>query len=133
MKKGFLLIATGVVVTLSTCMISCGGNAESDAKKEEAAPSEIAMVDPAIHEGLELIGKSDCLTCHKINEAATGPAYAAVAAKYNGNQAGQDSLVNKIIMGGAGNWGQIMMPAHPQLAEADVKKMITYIMSVKAE
>ncbi len=134
MKKTFIMLASGILLFSSVSVISCGGNStDTEAKKDTMAAPVVEQKDPAIQEGLELIGKSDCLTCHKINEAAVGPAYTLVAAKYAGNQVGQDSLVHKIIKGGSGNWGQVMMPQHPNLAEADVKKMVTYVMSLKPE
>ena len=132
MKKAFILVSSGILMISSVCITSCGGSSNETAGKKDTIAAPIAeKKDPNIHEGLELIGKSDCLTCHKVNEAALGPAYSLVAAKYAGNQAGQDSLVNKIIKGGAGNWGAIAMPPHPNLKPEDVKKMVTYIMSLK--
>ena len=118
----------------SVTFMSCGSNADKDAAKTDTVASAAPAAptpDPMVKEGLELISKSDCLTCHKVNEASVGPAYSLVAAKYAGNQAGQDSLVNKIIKGGAGNWGAVPMMAHPNLAPEDVKKMVAYVMSLK--
>lgn len=137
MKKAFIILSSAMLLISTTTMVGCGGNkAESEANKETettAAAETPAAPDPAIGEGLELIGKSDCLTCHKLNEPAIGPAYSAVAARYANNQTGQDSLALKIIKGGTGNWGQIAMTPHPDLSEADAKKMVAYIMSVKPE
>ena len=135
MKKTFIVLSSAILMISSVTFMSCGGNADKDAAKTDtvstAAIAAAPTPDPMAKEGLELISKSDCLTCHKVNEAATGPAYSLVAAKYAGNQAGQDSLVNKIIKGGSGNWGAIPMPPHPQLAPEDVTKMVAYIMSLK--
>lgn len=134
MKKAFIVLSTGILMISSVTFISCGGNADKDATKTDtvatAAPAA-PQPNPMAQEGLELIGKSDCLTCHKVNEAATGPAYSLVAAKYADNPTGQDSLVNKIIKGGSGSWGAIPMPPHPTLAPEDVKKMVAYVMSLK--
>lgn len=135
MKKAFIVLSSGILMISSVTFMSCGGNADKDAAKTDtvasAAPAAAPTPDPMVKEGLELISKSDCLTCHKVNEASVGPAYSLVAAKYAGNQAGQDSLVNKIIKGGAGNWGAVPMMAHPNLAPEDVKKMVAYVMSLK--
>src|SRR3954469_16983319 len=107
-----------VVLSIGVFAISCGGG--NDAKSDNAAaPSEEAKKD-AVEEsadanpkgadyekGLALVAQSDCLTCHKINEKLTGPAYKDVANRYQPTDAVIDSLSTKIIKGGAGNWGQI--------------------------
>ena len=134
MKKAFIVLSSGILMISSVTFMSCGSNADKDAAKTDTVASAAPAAptpDPMVKEGLELISKSDCLTCHKVNEASVGPAYSLVAAKYAGNQAGQDSLVNKIIKGGAGNWGAVPMMAHPNLAPEDVKKMVAYVMSLK--
>ena len=134
MKKAFIVLSSGILMISSVTFMSCGGNADKDAAKTDTVASAAPAAptpDPMVKEGLELISKSDCLTCHKVNEASVGPAYSLVAAKYAGNQAGQDSLVHKIIKGGAGNWGAVPMMAHPNLAPEDVKKMVAYVMSLK--
>ena len=81
--------------------------------------------------GLNLIASSDCLTCHKIEEKLVGPAYRDVAKKYAGQPGAVDSLANKIIHGGAGNWGPTPMSPHPALAKDDAKVMVQYILSLK--
>lgn len=86
-----------------------------------------------IEEGKNLISKSDCLACHQLKTKVVGPAYTAVAAKYPATGANIDKLAEKIIKGGAGAWGQMPMSPHPQIAEADAKKMVKYILSLKGK
>jgi cytochrome c len=134
MKKAFILFSSGML--LLATISSCGGNnSDAGAKKETetAVVPEEPMEDPAIQEGLALIGQSDCLTCHKVNEKLIGPAYTAVSERYKDNPVGRDSLSHKIIKGGAGNWGQVAMTPHPNISEEEAKKMVTYIMSLKPE
>jgi len=82
-------------------------------------------------EGKELLKKSDCLTCHKEDQKVVGPAYKDVAKKYPATQANYEMLSKKVIAGGSGNWGAVPMAPHANLAEADVKKMVEYILSLK--
>jgi cytochrome c len=42
-----------------------------------------------------------------------------------------DMLVNKVINGGKGNWGDVPMAPHPQLKKEDVTEMVKYILSLK--
>ena len=81
--------------------------------------------------GEELIKKSDCLTCHKVDVKLLGPAYQEVAAKYPATEENIELLAGKIIKGGAGNWGDIPMAPHPSISESDAKEMVKYILSLK--
>jgi cytochrome c len=127
---------TMVIVLLLGIFIDCNSSDKGAESKEGAgtatatAPAE-AAADPEVERGLELVGKSDCFTCHKVVEASTGPAYEAVAARYPDNDAVVDSLSKKIIKGGAGNWGTIPMSQHPDISEADAKAMTRYVLSLK--
>jgi cytochrome c len=123
-----------VVFGISAIAFAC--NSSSDEKPAEekkgdtvaAAPAAPALPD---NKGLELIGASDCTTCHKIDQKNIGPAYVDVAAKYENTPAVIDTLVSKVIHGGSGNWGTVQMTPHPNLPEADVREMIKYIMTLK--
>ena len=130
MKKLF------VVLSIASVLFACnsGGDAESG-KAEKAADTpgvsggtEAAAADT---KGLELIGANDCMTCHDLNAKKIGPAYVDVAKKYANEPAVVDTLVNKIIHGGSGNWGTVPMTAHPDLPREDAKEMVNYIMSLK--
>ena len=80
--------------------------------------------------GKALIEKSDCKSCHIIDQKSAGPAYNDVAAKYKGQTGAVDLLAAKIVKGGSGVWGTIEMAAHPQIAVDDAKKMVEYILSL---
>lgn len=81
--------------------------------------------------GKKLMDNSDCKTCHKQNEASIGPAYEAVAKKYAKDKKSIDHLVNKIINGGGGVWGETAMPAHPGIKPAEARQIVDYILSMK--
>ncbi|GAC1419895.1 MAG: hypothetical protein NVS1B13_20820 [Flavisolibacter sp.] len=118
---------------------SCGNNSSSDtggSKKTSndsanSAASPQSGMSAEIQQGLDLAAKSDCFTCHKINEALVGPAYQAVAKKYPPTQANIDTLAQKIIRGGTGNWGNLAMTPHPALSTSDAQTMVKYILSLK--
>lgn len=137
---------------IAAIFASCGGNSGNDngnaASTDSAAnatntntANTEANATPAgttggtvnadAEKGLDLITKSDCLTCHKVAEKLIGPPYQDVAAKYPNNDATIDMLADKIIKGGAGNWGQVQMTAHPQISKDDAKLMVKYVLSLK--
>ena len=129
MKKLFVLFAGSLLA------IACGNSSDSSAKKETAAPAP-ASASAASEKGLELIGASDCTTCHRLDKdaqgSAIGPAYSEVAAKYApAADTTIDRLVKKIISGGTGVWGTVPMTPHAALSEADVREMVNYILTLK--
>lgn len=81
-------------------------------------------------EGLKLIAKSDCKTCHNKNLQTIGPAYTAIAKKYKNTPENITMLTSKVKNGGSGIWGEQVMTPHPDLAEEAINEMIRYIMSL---
>ena len=103
-------------------------------KTTKAAPAAPVVKKPTaadLAEGKELLSKSDCLTCHKLDMKLVGPAYIDVAKKYPASPANYDILSKKVIAGGSGNWGAVAMAPHATLAAADAMKMVEYILSLK--
>jgi len=81
--------------------------------------------------GEDLLKKSGCTACHAIDKKIVGPAYVEVAAKYKGDAGAAAKLMEKVKKGGSGVWGQVPMPPNPQVSDADLKTMITYILALK--
>lgn len=78
-----------------------------------------------------LAKKYNCLACHAANKKLIGPAYKDVAAKYKGVKGAEAKLIAKVKKGGAGTWGQIPMPPNAAVPDADVKKLVDWILSFK--
>jgi cytochrome c len=81
--------------------------------------------------GEDLIKKSGCIACHQNDKKLVGPAYQDVAAKYKADAGAAARLAAKVKGGGSGVWGPVPMPPHPQVADADIKTMIAYVLSLK--
>jgi cytochrome c len=77
-----------------------------------------------------LLHQYKCYVCHADNEAKAGPAYADVAAWYQG-VADAQSRVAAVIGKGAHGPGPWHMPPHPEISKADAKTMARYILSVR--
>src|SRR5215211_4541711 len=73
----------------------------------------------------------NCMACHAIDKKLVGPAYKEVAAKYAGQKDAVDKLAVKVVKGGSGVWGQVPMPANPQVNDAEAKQLVQWIMSLK--
>ena len=128
-----------IILTLSVCVASGQAKKKVVAKSKPAttvtkAPPPLPFAtDAEIADGKEMISKSDCLACHKIEEKLVGPAYTLIAAKYPQNQKSLDTLTKKIITGGKGVWGPVPMAPHPAISQADADKMIKYILTLNTK
>lgn len=82
--------------------------------------------------GKTLIDRSDCKTCHATDRQVNGPSFQAIAERHRKNEFAVRDLSQKIRKGGAGNWGQVVMSAHPLLSEEDAGGMVRWILSLGA-
>jgi cytochrome c len=84
---------------------------------------------------LELAKKSGCLACHSVEAKIVGPAWKDVAAKYKGDAGARDALIAKVKTGGKGNWtavtgGVPMPPYSPRVSDADIEKLVDFVLSL---
>ncbi len=135
MKK--IILSLSVLSVIAACG---GGDADKKADEgttstsanSEASSSSDLSSNPVYQKGLELTGKYQCPTCHKIDEKLTGPAYRDVANKYAGaDEATITKLAKKVIEGGSGVWGEVPMTPHPNVTEQEAKDMVAYILLLK--
>ncbi|HEV2479255.1 MAG TPA: c-type cytochrome [Puia sp.] len=138
-------ISKTLVIALSSSLFfaACGNSGDKSATTKDTTTATTAggaastsTGNAADDKALDLIGSSDCTTCHRLHEASQGssigPAYDQVAAKYSpAADSTVDRLVKKVISGGSGIWGTVPMTPHPTLKADDVKTMVTYILSLK--
>ena|SRR5689334_20259915 len=134
MKKTILLVSLAIFI------FSCGNNnsntngstnANGTNANGTSTSSAPAKTDPDVEKGLALVAKSDCFTCHKIADQSVGPAYQKVAQKYTASPEVIDSLSQKVIKGGSGNWGTVPMTPHQTLSKEDAQAMVKYVLSLK--
>lgn len=101
---------------------------------DNRAPSSLAILDQLntkeMPVGLQLISKSDCKSCHKINEKSIGPSFHQIADRYDKDYLSIRLLTGKILNGGTGNWGDGAMIAHPDISEKGAEEIVKYIFSV---
>jgi len=81
--------------------------------------------------GKSLVQSLDCKACHKTAEPSVGPSYTQVAAKYAAQKDAMPYLVDKIKGGSRGVWGEVSMPAHPDLKEEDARQIVSWILSLQ--
>ena len=83
--------------------------------------------------GRNLMMSLDCKSCHQVAQKSIGPAFMQVSNKYKKDAKARDYLVQKIIKGGSGVWGETAMPAHPTLKEQDAAHIVQWVLSLANE
>ena len=126
-----------ILLLIAMVLFACNNEGSKESTKDSTGTTEkkdAASANPDYQKGLALVADPNnaCLTCHRVDETLTGPPYRAVANKYAGaSDSVENYLVHKVINGGSGVWGQVPMPPHPGLSEADAKAMVKYILLLK--
>ena len=93
-----------------------------------AALAAVTMSAPALAD--EAMAKAkNCMACHATDKKLVGPAYKDVAKKYT--EADVPKLVEKVKKGSVGVWGQVPMPPNAQVADADIEKIVRWILTLK--
>ena len=87
-----------------------------------------AVVAAPAFANADLAQKKSCLACHSTDKKLVGPAYKEVAAKYAGQKDAVAKLADKIQKGGVGAWGQVPMPANPQVNAEEAKQLATWVL-----
>ena len=89
------------------------------------------LLSSAASAQLELAKQKNCLACHQVDTKLVGPAYKDVAKKYANDKDAAPRLAKKVREGGVGVWGQIPMPANPQVNEAESLQLVKWVLSLK--
>ncbi|MCU7881058.1 MAG: c-type cytochrome [Candidatus Thiodiazotropha sp. (ex Lucinoma aequizonata)] len=101
------------------------------APTEVAAPeAEAASVAAAGGDQLVLATTSGCMACHRVEMKVVGPSYKEVAAKYKGDAAAVDMLVEKVKTGSSGTWGQIPMPPNGHVPEEGIRAILSWLLTL---
>ena len=93
-----------------------------------AAAASAVLAAPAVADEA-LAKKHNCTACHAIDKKLVGPGYKEVAAKYKGQNLAA-KLEEKVKKGGAGVWGPVPMPPNAAVPDADIKKLVEWILKM---
>lgn len=126
----------GAKVNLQRLVVSTEnavGFDKAESPQGHAAPPQ-GHADPgAAASGKGIMLTLDCMVCHKQTEKSVGPSYVQVANRYVSKNNAVPSLAQKIIKGSVGSWGEVPMPAHPNLKPSDAAKIVSYILSLETK
>ncbi|MBU6380813.1 MAG: cytochrome C' [Betaproteobacteria bacterium] len=90
----------------------------------------LTAVDTAIASA-DLAKSKNCLACHAPDKKLIGPSYKDVALKYAKDANAAKTLAQKIQKGGVGVWGQVPMPANPQVSASEAETLAKWILATK--
>ena len=71
----------------------------------------------------------NCMACHSVEQKIVGPSYKDVAKKYTAKD--EDKLVEKVLKGGKGSWGEVPMPPNAAVKPEEAHKLVKWILSLK--
>ncbi|MEM9255814.1 MAG: family 16 glycoside hydrolase [Pseudomonadota bacterium] len=81
--------------------------------------------------GEAVIAGSDCLGCHAEHHRVAGPAWSQISGKFRAKL--QDSVIASLARsvreGSVGTWGDIPMPAHPELTDEQARQAVAFILN----
>jgi len=89
----------------------------------------LAVASGPVFAQAELAKQKNCLACHATDKKLVGPSYKDVAAKYKADKDAVAKLAKKIREGGVGVWGQVPMPANPQVNEQEAVSLAKWVLS----
>jgi cytochrome c len=103
---------------ICSVVLAAGALPQASASKEKA---------------LAIIRGSDCFSCHAVDHKIVGPAFTAVAEKFAGRPDAETTLVEAVKRGHVGTWGTVPMPPHPKLGEAQIRRIVAWILTLKPQ
>jgi cytochrome c len=95
-----------------------------------AAAGTLLVASP-VFASMDLAKAKNCTACHAVDKKLIGPSYKDVAAKYATDKDAVAKLSKKVREGGVGAWGQIPMPANPQVTADEAATLVKWIMTAK--
>ena len=72
-----------------------------------------------------------CTGCHELERRTVGPSFREIAARYAADPQASEYLAKKIRSGGKGAWGEVPMPPTPAIAEADLARVVAWVLAQK--
>ncbi len=94
-----------------------------------AAAAAAAALAAPVNADEALAKKHNCLACHSVDKKLVGPPYKDIAKKYKGQNVAA-KLEQKVKKGGQGVWGPVPMPPNPAVPDADIKKLVDWILKL---
>lgn len=76
----------------------------------------------------QLIAERGCVACHALDKRVIGPSFREIAGRHKADNGAVATLATRVREGSTGIWGPIPMPAHPQIAEEEARRLSAWIL-----
>lgn len=94
-------------------------------------PVTVIAGEPADEAMIELAWDSGCFNCHDLETRVRGPAWTEVAERYRADDDALEMLVERVINGSSGNWGDDAMSPNRRVPEEDVRALVQWLLSLE--
>jgi cytochrome c len=81
-------------------------------------------------EGMKLLTKYHCQSCHAIDRPLAGPSLHDIAKKYASDPHARGVLGESILNGSSGVWGSVTPMPPTKVPAADLKPLVEWILSL---
>jgi cytochrome c len=92
--------------------------------------ADASRAENAVDATEELMEKSGCISCHRIDEKLIGPSFKQIAAKYRLNEQTISYLLTSVRNGSEGVWGDVPMPPNSEqkVSDADLRRIVEWVL-----
>ncbi len=90
-----------------------------------------ALLNSTASASADLAKARNCTACHAADKKVLGPAFKDIAIKYASDKDAAVKLAKKVREGGVGVWGQVPMPANPQVTADEAGVLVKWILGAK--
>ncbi|SUA89770.1 c-type cytochrome [Pandoraea pulmonicola] len=115
-KSATAMIGAGLMVAASAAFAQTNPPSANDATDTRAIE--------------KLARERNCMTCHATDRTLLAPSYRDIARRYAGQPKATDSITRSIAEGSRGKWGNIPMPASPQVAPDEASRLAHWILGL---
>jgi cytochrome c551/c552 len=81
----------------------------------------------------QVMSAARCFGCHDKLENRIGPPYVAIKSRYQNDPRAVENLSEKIVAGGAGNWGVVPMVANTAVTLDQARVIVKWILTQSFE
>ena len=93
------------------------------------ASLSLALFSGTANASADLAKARNCTACHAADKKILGPAFKDIAIKYASDKDAATKLARKVREGGVGVWGQVPMPANPQVTADEAGALVKWILA----
>lgn len=92
---------------------------------------QLMSMTPAVADE-DLMNRSGCISCHRIDQKLLGPSFKDVAARYRDKPQAAEQLFVKVREGGEGEWGDLPMQPNSEekISDEDLKRLLDWILEL---